>query len=494
MSKDVSSFELTLNHRPSDATLTRWLHEELRHAILEGRLRPGTRLPATRDFARQYGVSRGTAVTVFEQLLLDGYLQCQVGSGTWVNEVLPDHPSQPRQLRADGPSPPAPLIGLQFPRLARPFRIREPDTKEFPAKVWARVAGRRMRRLSSSLLVGGHPAGYGPLRDAIAGYLASTRGVKCSADQVVVTTGVQQGLDLLARLLLKPGDAVWMEDPGYFGAAMAFGNAAAKIIPVPVDEQGLSVKEGRKYSGRVKCAYVTPAHQFPLGTTMSIERRVELLAWASETGAFIMEDDYDSEFRFEGRPVPALQGLDRHGSVILLGTFNKLLFPSLRLGYAVLPHALVERFLAFRYGADLHGTGLDQAIMCDFIVEGHLGRHIRRMRELYGGRLAALLEGGQKYLDGLLEIARIHAGLYTMGFLRNGMTSQQAENAASAQDVETMGLHRFTLGRADVRGLLLGFAAFDEARIRGGLIDLAAALEGRKPAARTASRTTGTQG
>jgi GntR family transcriptional regulator/MocR family aminotransferase len=268
---------------------------------------------------------------------------------------------------------------------------------------------------------------------------------------------------------------------------MAFGNAGAKIVPVPVDDQGLSVKEGQKTSGRAKCAYVTPAHQFPLGTTMSTERRLELLAWASAAGAFVIEDDYDSEYRFEGRPVSALQGLDRNGSVILLGTFNKLLFPSLRLGYAVLPPTLVDRFLAFRYGTDLHAMGLDQAILCDFIVEGHLGRHIRRMRELYGGRLAALLEGGQRYLGGLLEISRIQAGLYTAGFLRNGMTSREAETVASAHGVETMGIHRFTLGRAGVRGLLLGFAAFDEGRIRGGLSNLARALERRERGRTTAN-------
>jgi GntR family transcriptional regulator/MocR family aminotransferase len=479
MPKDVSSFELTLNDRPKDATLTRWLHEGLRRAILDGRLRPGTRLPATRDFAKQYGVSRGTAVTVFDQLLSDGYLRSQTGSGTWVNELLPEHTHPSKEKRSAAARPPAPLLGLAFPQPGRPFRLHEPATAEFPTKVWARVASRRIRRLSSALMIGGNPSGYGPLREAIAGYLASARGVKCSTDQIVVTSGVQQGLDVLARLLLKPGDAVWMEDPGYFGASMAFGNAGARMIPVPVDDQGLSVQEGQKANGRVKCAYVTPAHQFPLGMAMSIERRLELLAWAAAAGAFIIEDDYDSEFRFEGRPMPVLQGLDRSGSVIVLGTFNKLLFPSVRLGYAVLPSSLMERFLELRYGTDLHGASLDQAVLCDFIVEGHLGRHIRRMRELYGERLAALLEGGREYLGGLLEISHIQAGLYTMGFLRNGMTSQEAESAASAAGVETMGLHRFTLGRSDLSGLLLGFAAFDEKRLRAGLADLAHALEKR---------------
>ncbi|HEY3739333.1 MAG TPA: PLP-dependent aminotransferase family protein [Bryobacteraceae bacterium] len=478
MPKDISSFELTLDDRPRDATLTKWLHDGLRHAILDGRLRPGTRLPATRDFARQYGVSRGTAVTVFDQLLSDGYLRSQVGSGTWVNELLPQ-PATGGALRARPmrPSPPGPLIGLKFPPQARPFRLHEPAMAEFPAQVWARVASRRMRRLSPALLVGGHPGGHAPLREAIAGYLASARGVKCSPDQIVVTSGVQQGLDILARLLVGPGDSVWMEDPGYFGAAMAFGNAGANMIPVPVDGEGLSVARGIAAGGRVKCVYVTPAHQFPLGMAMSIERRVELLAWAAASGVYIIEDDYDSEFRFEGRPVPALQGLDRHETVVHLGTFNKLLFPALRMGYAVLPPALAERFLELRYGTELHGSSLDQAVLCDFIVEGHLGRHIRRMRELYGARLEALLQGGREYLAGLLEISRIQAGLYTMGYLRNGMTSQQAESAATEARVETMGLYRFTRGTpAAEDGLLLGFAAFDEQGIRKGLASLAGAL------------------
>jgi GntR family transcriptional regulator/MocR family aminotransferase len=347
-------------------------------------------------------------------------------------------------------------------------------------KVWARVASRRLRTLSPTLLQAGDARGFGPLREAIADYLGSMRGVRCTPEQIVVTSGVQQGLDLLARLLTGPGDSVWIEDPGYFGASMAFSNAGARIVPVPVDDQGISVAEGRKAAKFVRCAYVTPAHQFPLGMTMSIGRRSELLAWAAEAGAFLIEDDYDSEYRFEGRPVSALQGLDRHGRVILLGTFNKLLFPSLRIGYAVLPASLVDRFLAFRYGADLHGTGLDHAILCDFIAEGHLGRHIRRMRDLYGGRLAALQEGGRRHLAGLLEISPVQAGLYTIAYLRNGMTSREAEEAASAHDVETMGAHRFTLGNSDVRGLLLGFAAFDDRQIRIGVERLGAALEQSK--------------
>jgi GntR family transcriptional regulator / MocR family aminotransferase len=484
MPKAVSSLDLTLNERPAHVALTRWLHEELRRAILDGRLRPGTQLPATRDFARQYGVSRGTAVTAFEQLHAEGYLRSQVGAGTFVDERLPEHAGaggRAKRPRAVARRLPAPLTGLTLFHTARPFRCHEPAIAEFPVDIWARIASRRLRRVSASQLAGRDTRGYGPLREALAGYLGASRGVNCSADRIVMVSGVQQALDRLARLLVKRGESVWMEDPGYFGATTAFRNAGARIVPVPVDEHGLSISQGRAACRAAKGAYLTPAHQFPLGVTMPLERRLAVLAWAREAGAFLIEDDYDSEYRFEGRPAPALQGLDKSGSVVLVGSFNKLLFPSLRLGYIVAPPALVDPLLAFRFGTDQHAAGLDQAILCDFIVEGHMGRHIRRMRELYAGRLAALQDGGRKYLDGLLDISRIQAGLYTAGFLRNGMTSRQAEDRAAALKIETMGIDRFALRRTDVHGLVLGFGAFDESQIRRGLTSLATALERGKP-------------
>ncbi len=481
MPKAVSSLDLTLNERPAHVPLTRWLHEELRDAILDGRLRPGTRLPATRDFARQYGVSRGTAVTAFEQLQAEGYLRGLVGAGTFVDERLPEHQAGARARKAPAVARrlPAPLTGLTLFHTARPFRCHEPAIAEFPMDIWARIASRRLRRVSAAVLAGRDTRGYGPLREALAAYLGSARGVNCSADRIVIVSGVQQALDLLARLLIKPGDAVWMEDPGYFGATTAFRNAGARIVPVPLDEQGLSVTEGRRACRAAKGAYLTPAHQFPLGMTMPLERRLTLLAWAREAGAFLIEDDYDSEYRFAGRPAPALQGLDETGSVILVGSFNKLLFPAVRSGYIVAPPALIDPLLAFRFGTDQHAAGLDQAILCDFIVEGHLGRHIRRMREMYAARLVALQEAGRKYLDGLLDISPVQAGLYTAGFLRNGMTSREAEEAATLHKIETMGIDRFALRPTSVQGLVLGFGAFDESQIRRGVTALAAALERR---------------
>lgn len=477
MPKRVTALEIRLGQHNGSTTLTRWLLDELRSAILNGSLKPGTRLPATRDFARQYGLSRGSVVTVFEQLQEDGYLESRVGAGTWVNDRLPGRIRGGRIPSVDARKRQGPMAGISFSRPYRPFRMREPAVAEFPVRIWSRLAGRWARGPSALMPVGNDPRGFTPLRQAVADYLGASRAVTCDPGQIVILSGVQQALDLLSRLLLKPGEAVWMEDPGYFGATLAFRNAGAKIIALPVGEHGIRVSEGRQLCPSAKLAYVTPAHQFPLGSIMSPDTRLELLAWAREVRAFVIEDDYDSEYRFERRPIPTLCSLDGGGNVILVGTFNKLLFPSLGLGYVVLPPALVDPFLALRYGADLCTVGFNQAILCDFMVEGHMARHVRRMRDLYATRLACLLHEGRRRLEGVLEISQIQAGLYTTGFLRNGMGSQQAEAAGAAGGVETLGLDRFTLNRPDPRGLVLGFGAFNEGEIRAGVTRLAAALK-----------------
>ncbi len=486
MVRSVSSFELTLHPRRSRETLTNWLYAQLRKAILEGRLRAGTKLPGTRDFADQHNISRGTVVNVFERLHSEGYLASRVGAGTWVShEVRTREPAgsaaarPPAYIRkvVAGYTHPKPFRNWATLAGRQPFRMAEPALADFPAKLWGRLVARRVRSFGSWVATPNDQRGYRPLREALAHYLNISRGVRCAADQIVIVTGVQQALDLLARFLLKRDDPVWIEDPAYFGASIALSNAGARLVPVPVDEEGLSVEAGLKLCPNAKGVYLTPGHQFPLGMTLSLRRRVAVLRWASRTGAFIIEDDYDSEYRFEGRPVPVLQSLDKRGNVIFVGTFTKLLFPSLRLGYLVLPEPLVETFLKFRNQTDFWSLSMDQAVLCDFLAEGHLGRHLRRMRDLYASRLAALIEAGHQYLDGLLDISTIRAGLYTCSLLRNGMTSREAETAAAAQGVETKALDRFTLKRPDPKGLLLGFASFDAKAIREGVIRLAAALE-----------------
>ncbi|HEY4046832.1 MAG TPA: PLP-dependent aminotransferase family protein [Acidobacteriaceae bacterium] len=486
MSKVVSSFELSLNEPLQNQTLSKWLYSELRAAILEGRLKAGAKLPSSRDFARQYRISRGTVVSAFERLHDEGYLSSRIGIGTWVKAKVPARESGrrnsttiPRYIRraVSDYIHPKPFVNWVAFTGIRPFRMSDPALAEFPADLWGRIAARRARAFRTWLREEDDGRGYRPLREAIAQYLGSSRGVNCGADQIVIVSGVQQALDLLARLLLKPGDPVWMEDPGYFGASIAFERSGAKIIPVSVDEEGLSVSAGMKACAAAKGVYLTPGHQYPLGVTMSLERRIEVLKWAARTGAFVIEDDYDSEYRFEGPPAPALQGLGRSSSVIFVGTLTKLLFPSLRLGYLVLPPSLVDLFVSYRRGTDLRSSSLDQAVLCDFIVDGHFGRHLRRMRNLYARRIEALKYYGQQYLTGLLEISDTRAGLYTAAFLQNGMTSRQAESIAAANGLETRALDRFTLKRRDPKGLLLGFASFDEKTIRAGVVQLARCIE-----------------
>ena len=445
MPKVKGSLELPLKARGEGQPLTDWLCRELRSAILEGRLPPSARLPSTRDFAGQYGVSRGTIVQVFERLQSEGYLCSRVGVGTVISgQVMPRQRSRPeadalpafiRSVKANHQRPKA-FAGLAPLRASRPFRIGDVDLKEFPSKLWASLA--HGEPIAGFL---GDPEydarGYRPLRQAIAQYLGSSRGIACAADQITIVSGVQQALDVLARVLLSTDDKVWMEDPGYFGARIAFENTGAQIVPVPVDAEGIVVARGLETGAAAVGAYVTPAHQFPLGPAMSLGRRMELLKWAASAGAFIIEDDYDSEYRFEGRPIPALMSLDPGSNVIMVGSLSKLLFPALRIGYIVAPPALAAHVAAFRLQTDFRSLHLEQAVLTDFIDGGHFSRHVRRMREIYAGRHGALIEAARRHLAGVLDVQNVHCGLYTAARLRNSMSSDEAERAALAAGVET---------------------------------------------------------
>ncbi|MGA8674817.1 MAG: PLP-dependent aminotransferase family protein, partial [Candidatus Acidiferrales bacterium] len=296
----------------------------------------------------------------------------------------------------------------------------------------------------------------------------------CVAEQVAIVSGVQEALDLVARLFLNPGDRVCMEDPGYPGAAIAFEAVGAIISAARVDDEGMELRDSVLRGARL--VYVTPGHQFPSGITMSLPRRLELLEWTRKSGALILEDDYDSEYRYSGRPVPAMQGLDRNGLVLFAGSFSKVLFPSLRLGYLVIPADLLDRFAAAISVTSRHAPVLEQAVLCDFITEGHFGRHLRRMREVYAERLSVLLENARHKLAGLLEISTIEAGLQTVGWLQRGINGESATAAAAKRDVEVIPLSRYSRGRMAREGLQLGFAAVDTREIRRGVEELAIAL------------------
>ena len=487
MPKKATTLPLPLPHPPQNLPRFRWFYEELRSAILAGRLQPGARLPATRDLAREYGLSRGTIVAAFEQLGSEGYVEGKTGSGTYVSQVLPEDLLQVGRVRVQGGArrrrPPLADYARRLqagPPIergpARAFRASLPALDAFPAALWAQVAARRLRRLSWRLLAGGEPLGYQPLRQAVAEYLNTSRGVKCSYEQVLIVSGVQEALDRAAHLLLNPGDPVWMEDPGYPRAAMVFRAVGARICPAPVDSEGFDLQFGKRRWRRAKLVYLTPAHQFPLGVTMSLRRRLELLEWARESGALVFEDDYDSEYRYSGRPIPAMQGLDRSGVVIFSGSFSDVLFPALRLGYVVIPPDLVDVFSAAESASTHHPPLMEQAILADFINEGHFARHIRRMRELYAERLGAFLDAAHSRLGGLLEIPPVEAGLQTVGWLRGQRTAEQAAAAAPRHDLEIVPLSRYSRTRR-LNGLLLGFAAVDVPELRAGVERLALALQ-----------------
>jgi GntR family transcriptional regulator / MocR family aminotransferase len=485
MAKRTPPYNLLLPAREADTPAYRWLYATLRADILAGRLRPGSRLPATRDLARQYKLSRGTILSAFEELKAEGYLHGSRGSGTYVSSVLPEHllqvagqRSQERLLRRQRPLLSNYGIRVQpFPSLesrpTRAFRANLPALDLFPAQIWTRLAERRLRQLSIPQLLGCDTMGYLPLRAAIAGYLNASRGTQCKPEQVMIVSGTQEALDLASRLILNPGDTVCLEEPGYPGAAMAFETLGAKVSPVPVDDEGMRLPGARK----AKLVYITPGHQFPLGMTMSLPRRLQLLDWARRWQALIFEDDYDSEFRYAGRPIPALQGLDREGLVLFAGSFSKVLFPGLRLGYVVLPSDLIERFAAAKSVLNRHAPPFEQTVLCDFMVEGHFERHLRRMREVYAERLSTLLESAHRKLAGLLQLSDVEAGLQTVGWLPKGIDSNAAQRAAGLRNVEVTPLRVYSRMPMQRQGLQLGFAAVNPQEIKRGVHQLAVALE-----------------
>lgn len=479
MAKRTSGFALTLAPRDARTPAYLWLSTSLRQAILHGQLRPGARLPSTRELAAQYGLSRGTVVAAFAQLDAEGYLSGTVGSGTRVNTVLPDDLLHVGARDAARPARPARRHASRYagrlasfvttPRPLRAFRANVPALDQFPIATWTQLASRRLRRASTQLLLAGDPQGYRPLREAIADYLASARGVTCDADRIMIVAGVQDALDLVARLVLDPGDTVCLEHPGYRGAAAVFAAAGARITHVPVDAEGMTLPTGLR---RARLIYVTPGHQYPLGVAMTLPRRLALLDAVRTTGALIFEDDYDSEYRYSGRPLPALHGLDRRGQVLFAGSFAKVMFPALRLGYLVLPADLVERFAAARSLMSRHLPVLEQTVLCDFITGGHFGRHLRRMRQLYAERLAVVVDGARQHLAGLLELSPIEAGLETIGWLAPGIAAPAVAAAAAARNVEVFPLTDLARGDA----LQLGFAAVPPRELRRGISELAQVL------------------
>ncbi|HZS05380.1 MAG TPA: PLP-dependent aminotransferase family protein [Blastocatellia bacterium] len=496
----------------STAPLHRQLSDELRRAILTGRLVPGERLPSTRAMAGLLGVSRVTVTQSYEDLISEGYLQAAHGSGTFICQQLPEELLRPAPLRSDsraarttgrawrlsaygGSIGCAESAGEATNRHLISFRYGTPSFEQFPWRQWGRLLSRHARAASRTVFdYHADESGYRPLREAIARYLARARAARCAADQVVIVSGSQQGLDLIARLLLDRGDQVAVEDPCYLGARRIFEATGARLFSVPVDESGIEVERLTARSvPQIKLVYVTPSHQFPTGALLSLPRRLALIAWAEQRGAVIVEDDYDSEYRYGGRPVPALQGLDQSGSVIYVGTFSKVMFPSLRIGYLVVPSGVARVFARARWLADRQSPMLEQCALADFINEGHLERHIRRMRTLYDRRRQALVRALASHFGGRVTVMGESAGMHLMARLQTGIGDEEVIARAARAGVEMISARPNYLRGRPAGEFIFGYSDLSERKILEAVRRLDRALGGPGPSFITASAVTGDQ-
>lgn len=473
-----------------DRRLARPLHRQLydgyRQAILDGRLRPGQRLPSTRTLAHELDVSRIPVVTAFEQLVAEGYVESRVGAGSFVSPALAARPASvpgpTASARRPGPRrvPPSPLAMPVEPwlELRGAFRVGQPALDEFPAALWSRLVARHARKLSRRDMMYGDPMGSRALREALASHLGTVRSVQCTADQIMIVSGSQQALALAGRALLAAGDAVWVEEPGYGGARDALRLAGARIVGVPIDDDGLDVAAGIARAPTARAAYVTPSHQYPLGMILSAPRRLQLLDWARRRGAWIFEDDYDSECRYDTQPLASLHGLDGDARVLYIGTFSKILFPALRVGYLVIPQDLIPRFRRFRQAMDDFPAPLYQVVLAELIRDGHFARHLRRMRAIYADRRSALERALVRELGGATRIVGDRAGMHLVVMLPPSARDRDIAVRAARRGVSVLPLSSCYAGRRTRPGLVLGYGATRLSEIPDAVRRLASALGG----------------
>ena len=484
-------------NRRAGSALQQQIYSEIRRAVLDGVVPPGARLPSSRALADDLAVSRTTTLLAFEQLAAEGYLVGRRGSGTFVAHELPDdlprtngvrrrltsskHPPLSRRGVALTSTPPA---ARRMPGPPRAFRLGAPAIDLFPLRLWSQLINRRLRSLTLTQLDYHEAGGFRPLREAIADHVQCARGTRCHADDILIVSGTQRGLEFICDLVLDVGDEAWLEEPGYTGARAALVAAGARIVPVPVDDEGLSVTVGSRLAGRARLVYVTPSNQFPLGVPMSLPRRLALLRWASAARAWVLEDDYDSEFRYGTRPIPCLHGLDEDSRVIYVGSFSKTLFPALRLGFLIVPSDLRTRLLHARRAADVHSPLLEQAALADLMSGGHFDRHLRRMRAAYRERLEALTAAADRWCRGALELRPVATGLHAVADLA-GVDAERVFREAAARGVEVTPLAHYYLGRPtsitaghrSTNAIVLGFAAVRPEALERGMEQLAAAID-----------------
>jgi GntR family transcriptional regulator/MocR family aminotransferase len=478
--------------RDRENPLHRQLYAWIRSAILNGQMRPGQRMPSTRNLASELGLSRIPVLNAYEQLLAEGYLETLTGAGTFVAHSLPEHCMQATARKTPARAEPymegaARHVSRRAKALAATpsdhglnnmgaFRVSLPAVDRLPMNVWAKLVARHGQHPQLETLTYSSALGHLPFREAIAEYLGASRAVRCDASQVLITTGSQQALHLCAQVLLDPGERMCMEEPGYPGARKAFLAAGLEVLPISVDDEGLEVDRISHRRPAPHALYITPSHQYPTGVTMSAARRMKLLDWAAANGTWIIEDDYDSEYRFGSRPVGSLQGMDRDHRVIYVGTFSKVLFPALRVGYMVVPLDLVPAFSAARNVADVFSPTLYQLVLTDFIREGHFARHIRRMRMLYMQRRAALVEALESEMPRVFEVMGAAAGMHLVGLLPAGVDDVAIARAAATAGISTIPLSSCYMRKPARGGLILGYGGVDEDGIREGVRRLRACM------------------
>jgi GntR family transcriptional regulator/MocR family aminotransferase len=482
---------ITLDNR-SEIPLHRQLYDELRQAILARRLAAGARVPSTRALAESLNISRTTVTQSYDQLTSEGYLQAAIGSGTTVCHQLPDDWLQTTPLKKVIQKPRAKHKSVRLSQygeslidrepfeppeyeVAINFKSGRPALEEFPLRLWRRLYLRHYRTCNAKMLdYADGSQGFEPLRQAITNYVTRARAVNCQANQIIIVNGSQQALDLITQVVIDRGDAVALENPGYLGARRAFLAQGAKLLPVPVDESGIVVEKLASYvAAKPKVVYVTPSHQFPTGAVLSLPRRLELLAWAEQAEALIIEDDYDSEFRYCSRPIPALQGLADSHSVIYVGTFSKVLFPALRVGYMIVPEHLSSAFARAKWLADRQTPSLEQRVLTDFINEGHLERHLRRMRTLYDKRRQTLVRALKHQFGARVQIVGENAGMHLMVRLQTKLGDDEFVQRARREGVGVVSANLYYVQHGRHDEFVLGYASLSERRILEGVRRLA---------------------
>ncbi len=469
--------------------LHRQIYNQIRDRILSGQLEPKQRLPASRALAQSLQISRATVTLSYDQLLSEGYLETRPGAGTFVAAQLPEtllQVSAPTQ-----PASPTPLplnlsrygqsIAQTSPWKTQPaaqynFRYGHPALAQFPLRLWKKLVNQEMAASSHWMDYVTDPLGYEPLRVAIASYLTRSRAVNCQPSQIVITHGTQQAIQLVTQLFIDPGESIALENPGYLGAQRIFRSRGAKLQPVPVDDQGIRVEALTQLTPTPKLVYVTPSHQFPTGALLSLPRRLQLLDWAQQHNCLIIEDDYDGEYRYSSRPIPALQGLKANAPVLYVGTLAKVMFPGLHLGYVVVPTNLVQTFAQARWLSDRHCSLLDQAVLTRFITEGHLERHLRRMRLCYDSRRQALVTALKTSFGDTVEILGDSAGLHLVACLQLPLTDAEIIHRASQVGVYISSLQVHNLQPCQ-GAFILGYTEIDEAQIQTGIQRWATALQ-----------------